>query len=352
MKDKASVNHPAPERRRLLSSLSVYQTPMTDPLPADPATDAPATPLTTSLASLDTLYFYTQSGIEPPSLVQVNLLDGTLAFVAEPAQLFPTALSGLLAAVHTDAPWLGDLGLPTDPEAALPEAPAPVAEPPLADPETFTLVVGSDRKNFLIGPAANAALFGLGQDDLILVGEGNALAFGGLGNDNLFGGAGDDSLFGNLGNDLLEGGEGDDTLFGGEGDDILYGGAGHNALIGGAGADVFRLGKPEAAETPLVGEAIAPLETDPEPNGPTIIVDFSLTEGDILDLSLIATQPAFTSSGLLPFSVVQTGAHTHLQVTNTLGQTTTEAILLNVEADTLTPAAFRLTPPDGLPISK
>jgi Ca2+-binding RTX toxin-like protein len=217
-------------------------------------------------------------------------------------------------------------------------------------------VVGSDRKNFLIGTDANNALFGLEGDDLILVGEGNNLAFGGKGNDTLLGGSDDDILFGGPGDDILEGGAGDDTLFGGEGNDILYGGAGGNRLIGGAGADIFRLGKPGAYVIPLVGEpGLAPPAADlaPKPSGPDIIVDFSLAEGDIIDLSLIAAQPLFAGSPLLPFvSLVQVGSHTHLQVTSPLGQTTTEAILLNVEANTLTPAAFSVTPPDGLPAFK
>jgi Ca2+-binding RTX toxin-like protein len=336
---------------------------MIDSLSTDPETGEPLPSPVTAITSVDTLFFYAQSGTNAPVLKQVNLRDGTLAVVQSTPELFPTALSGLLTAEPTEAPWLIDLGLPDATGVALADQTPlggderlPTSTQPASaevEPQVFTLVVGSDRKNFLLGADDNSALFGLGGDDLILVGQGDNLAFGGKGNDTILGGLGDNIFFGNLGDDVLEGGEGDDTLFGGEGADILSGGAGANVLIGGAGADLFRLGKPEADANPLVGESDVALEPD---HGPDIIVDFSLAEGDVIDLSLIAAQSVFAGSDLLPFlSVVQVGAHTHLRVTTPLtplGQTTTEAILLNVEADTLTPEAFSVTPPDDLPLFK
>jgi len=216
----------------------------------------------------------------------------------------------------------------------------------LTNPPVFTLVQGTAGKNFLIGTAADNAVFGFGGDDLILVGAGNNLAFGGAGNDTVIGGPGDDILFGGAGNDVLEGGAGDDHLFGGTGDDILYGGAGANVLVGGAGADIFRLGTPGAYGGALVGA------TGPDA-GPDIVVDFSLAGGDRLDFSLITVQPAFAGVELLPFlSFVQVGANTEVQVTTPLGQTTTEAILLDVEADTITPSSLSFTTPAGLPLLK
>ncbi len=335
---------------------------MTDLPPTVLETAAADLPPVTSITAVNDLFFYTQAGAEPPVLVKVNLLDGTFATVENPPELFPTALNGLLAAEPTDAPWLIDLGLSDNSALALAQTSLAAEETGLGgevlfsataavEPQTFALVTGSDRKNFLIGPDENAALFGLGGEDLILVGMGNNLAFGGTANDTLLGGPGDNILFGNEGNDELEGGDGNATLFGGEGDDILYGGAGANVLIGGAGADLFRLGKPEPSPLSLVG-ADEPTAT-PASDLPDIIVDFSLAEGDILDLSLIAASPSFVGSDLLSFlNAVQVGDHTHLQITTPLGQTTTEAILLNVEANTLTAEAFRLIPPDGLSIFK
>jgi pSer/pThr/pTyr-binding forkhead associated (FHA) protein len=97
-----------------------------------------------------------------------------------------------------------------------------------------------------------------------------------------------------------------------------------------------------------------PLATDPsletQANGPDIVVDFSLADGDIIDLSMIAAQPLFAGSELRPFlSFVQVGADTHLLVTPPLGQVSTETILLAVQADTITAASLTFTPPDGLP---
>jgi hypothetical protein len=87
--------------------------------------------------------------------------------------------------------------------------------------------------------------------------------------------------------------------------------------------------------------------------GPDIVVDFRLAEGDRLDFSLITVQPAFAGVELLPFlSFVQVGANTEVQVTTPLGQTTTEAILLDVEADTITPSSLSFTTPAGLPLLK
>jgi Ca2+-binding RTX toxin-like protein len=305
-----------------------------------------------SLKEIDTLFFYAQENGEAPVLMAVDLHDGTLAIAEEPLELFPTALSGLLAVEPTIAPWrtqpeLGggalsvpgaEAGLAAGPEApGIPELAASALEtaelgPAESRPLAFTLVVGSDDKNFLLGTVARSALFGLGSDDLLIVAEEEGIAFGGLGDDTVIGGSGNDILFGNAGDDFLEGDLGDDIVFGGDGDDILYGGAGANVLLGGAGADTFRLGQAIAYGVALVGEAeaIAPTVV------PATIVDFNAAEGDRLDLSLIASQPMFSGLSLQPFlSFVQVEADTYVQVTSPLGQTSTEAVLLGVEADSL-----------------
>jgi Ca2+-binding RTX toxin-like protein len=203
-------------------------------------------------------------------------------------------------------------------------------------------VEGSNGKNFLIGTTADDAVFGLNGDDLILTGVGHNLAFGGLGNDTLVGGAGDDGLFGGEGNDTMEGGIGDDLLMGGPGNDVLDGGGGTNVLVGGTGADTFRPNTPGAYN----------IVTTATPQ-PDTLVDFNAAQGDLLDFSLIAAQSLFAGRDLLTLlDFVQVGVDTHVQVSTPLGQVSTEAILLGVQADTITPANLTFTPPVGLPILK
>lgn len=281
--------------------------------------------------------------LEPKALEPKALEPETLESHALEPEALPTAL---------EPETLEPKVLPTDSlgmestEVESPAADQLTMPPAAAEAMVFTLVQGTDAKNFLIGSAADNALFGFGGDDLILTAGGNNLAFGGAGNDTIIGGPGDDILFGGAGNDVIEGGAGNDHLFGGDGDDILYGGAGANVLVGAAGADIFRLGTPGAYGGALVGAT----ELDVLPD---TIVDFSIAEGDRLDFSLIAAQPAFAGVELLPFlSFVQVEANTEVQVTTPLGQTTTEAILLDVEADTITPSSLSFTTPAGLPLLK
>jgi VCBS repeat-containing protein len=88
--------------------------------------------------------------------------------------------------------------------------------------------------------------------------------------DMLMGHAGNDTLSGQDGNDRLSGGEGADTLMGGNGNDTLQGGPGSDTLTGGMGADVFawHLADQGSAGTPAVDT----------------ITDFSIAQGDVLDL--------------------------------------------------------------------
>ncbi|MBE9155571.1 type I secretion C-terminal target domain-containing protein [Nodosilinea sp. LEGE 06152] len=285
------------------------------------ATLAPVSQSST-IVTVDNVFFYGRSA-GSPRLYQVNLAEGSLRAVSEPVDLFSTALDGLFTATPGG---LGGRGTASTSPSS----------------RTFALVEGTSGKNFLIGTAADNALLGFGGDDLILTGRGHNLAFGGSGNDTLVGGVGNNGLFGGNGDDAIEGGVGDDLLVGGAGNDILYGGGGANTLVGGAGADVFRLNSPGAYD-PLVGGGT---DTD-------TILDFNAAEGDRLDLSLIASQPLFAGGDLLPFlNIVQVGADTHVQITTPLGQVSTEAILLGVQADTITPASVTFTPPTGVPLLK
>jgi surface adhesion protein len=64
----------------------------------------------------------------------------------------------------------------------------------------------------------------------------------------------------------IAGGTGDDLLFGGDQDDILAGARGNDLLVGGAGADTFKFSEQGSANY-------------------DDILDYSLAEGDVLDLT-------------------------------------------------------------------
>ncbi|MFA0611617.1 cadherin-like domain-containing protein, partial [Vibrio sp. 10N.222.49.B4] len=81
----------------------------------------------------------------------------------------------------------------------------------------------------------------------------------------LLAGAGNIDLTAGSGNDRLEGGSGDDTLVGGDGNDTLIGGGGSDILTGGDGMDSF-------------------VWFNIEDGVEDTITDFSLSEGDQLDL--------------------------------------------------------------------
>ncbi|QSX34059.1 VCBS domain-containing protein [Shewanella avicenniae] len=83
--------------------------------------------------------------------------------------------------------------------------------------------------------------------------------------DVLNGGSGSDVIFGQGGNDIIDGGANSDVLLGGEGNDLLYGGQGNDILTGGSGIDTFVW---------VAGDT-----------GTDVITDFSISEGDKLDIS-------------------------------------------------------------------
>ncbi|MEO1068012.1 MAG: hypothetical protein AAFW95_02685 [Cyanobacteria bacterium J06638_6] len=333
--DTSEVFQP-PEKQPLGASTALAEPIKTESIKTDSAI-APAqkTPISEALGSeapilqadasppppdLATVFFY-GGRVDAPVLYRVDTATGTRTAIAASPDLSPTELNGLFVI-----------------------SPGSSSNVVLPSP-IFALVDGTEGKNFLIG-TGSSALFGFGDDDLLLAGTTTtSLAFGGNGNDTLRGGTGDDGLFGGNGNDTIDGGDGNDLLAGGDGNDILYGGAGTNTLTGGTGADIFRLGPLQTAPTPLVGEA-EPLAATPD-----TITDFGTT--DQLNFSLLASDPAFANTDLLRFlSFVQVGADTHVQVTTPLGQVTTEAILLNVAADTITSDQLTFTTPPGLPLLK
>ncbi|NCC20839.1 MAG: type I secretion C-terminal target domain-containing protein [Alphaproteobacteria bacterium] len=85
--------------------------------------------------------------------------------------------------------------------------------------------------------------------------------------DVLHGNHSDNTISGLEGNDVIYGWNGNDTISAGDGDDSLYGNAGANILTGGLGADTF------------VFEAATAFDAA------DWIQDFSLADGDVIDLS-------------------------------------------------------------------
>ncbi|MBK1658100.1 family 16 glycosylhydrolase [Paracraurococcus ruber] len=99
---------------------------------------------------------------------------------------------------------------------------------------------------------------------------------GGAGQDMLTGGSATDALQGGDGADLLRGNAGADTLWGEAGNDTLIGGSGADQLVGGSGADLFTFLQ----------------RSDSIVAAPDLILDFSVAQGDRIDLSAIDADPA------------------------------------------------------------
>ena len=83
------------------------------------------------------------------------------------------------------------------------------------------------------------------------------------GDESLGGTTSDDLIYGYAGDDVIYGYAGDDTLSGDDGDDTLYAGTGNATLNGGAGADLYVIS---------------------DPDGIVTITDFSISDGDKIDL--------------------------------------------------------------------
>jgi Ca2+-binding RTX toxin-like protein len=134
----------------------------------------------------------------------------------------------------------------------------------------------------------------------------------------------DDILTGTNSIDYLLGNLGDDILSGLGGDDVLVGGAGIDTLTGGAGADRFVLTNGD---------------------GPDLITDFSVAEGDILDISdvlagaeITAAEFALTPGSFLSFVDAGDGnTNVILDLDGAGGGVSTQlvATLENVSAGTL-----------------
>jgi Ca2+-binding RTX toxin-like protein len=168
-------------------------------------------------------------------------------------------------------------------------------------------VYGGAGDDAVGGATLGDGLYGGGGNDLVVGGQFAIPLSGGeireglgseSGSDRLEGGDGNDALYGLSGNDVVYGGEGNDRgtvtfgldlsvftlkagLFGGSGNDFIDGGRGDDFIVGGAGTDILIGG--------LGGDVFEFRETLESPKGVTrdIIRDFSPTEQDLIDLSLI-----------------------------------------------------------------
>ncbi|WP_133126278.1 VWA domain-containing protein, partial [Vibrio breoganii] len=141
--------------------------------------------------------------------------------------------------------------------------------------------------------------------------------------DALDGGSGNDILFGQGGNDILTGGSGDDLLLGGTGDDTLIGGMGEDIMTGGLGADTFEW-------TPSDLRVFNETDT---------IIDFSIAEGDKLDLSELFTdisEPLELDALLTQLEGTITGDNTQSFITVEKGEESFTIELQGISATELT----------------
>ena len=184
--------------------------------------------------------------------------------------------------------------------------------------DTFDLTAYSDNLKIDLRPG-KASLFsedqvanlGTDADETIHFARGNIFnallhdgdirslienAKGGSGSDRIIGNqvgnslqgySGNDTLNGEGGSDVLIGASGADRLSGGTGADRLYGGAGADDLIGGADADMF-LFKLRTESTVSA-------------SGRDTIFDFSASQGDRIDLSVIDANSKATGNQAFAF---------------------------------------------------
>lgn len=168
---------------------------------------------------------------------------------------------------------------------------------------------GAGGNDTLRGGAGSDTIYGENGEDIFiaLVGDGDDEYFGGSGRDwldfssssygvkvnlnhstqtigsygtdkiagieNIGGGSGNDTLSGNREDNILDGGKGDDQLDGGLGADTLIGGLGNDTFIGAAGSDT------------LEGGSGADLFVFKAGDGADLIADFSIEDGDLIQIS-------------------------------------------------------------------
>ena len=172
--------------------------------------------------------------------------------------------------------------------------------------ETEDWIFAGGGKDTVVGGLGNDVIDGEEGNDTLWGDRNQGSGRDAIGGDDiLYGGKGNDQIRGNGGNDQLYGEEGDDKLWGDDGDDWLWGDGGDDTLRGGKGRDTFVLGVGQGTDT---------------------IRDFRMVD-DFIGLS-----------GQLTFgqlSMTQDGENTLISC-----QDQTLAILIDVNASTLTPESF------------
>lgn len=222
-------------------------------------------------------------------------------------------------------------------------------------------LTGDDNSNQLDGNGGSDFLYGNGGDDVLNGGEGRDVLAGGLGADTLDGGEGRDyadyrdfgttdvdislatgsssegdtllnieAVFGSDGVNTITGDDANNFLYGVGGDDTIDGGAGNDFIQGGAGDDTLTAG--DGTRDILFGNDGADTFTfsDGE-TGRSILADFDVTEGDVIDLTDFAE-----------FASVEDVQAASMQVRNSLfidlGDVT--VVLFNTTAEDLTSDYF------------
>ncbi len=173
------------------------------------------------------------------------------------------------------------------------------------DNNSITIIAGYRGDATVQSSFLNTNLFGFGWGNITAyLGDGNNVVRTGAGNDTIFGGAGMNNISTGAGNDALYGGDGTNYLFGGAGDDLLVGGSGFNVLNGGTGNDMLIGGEGHSIlnggtgdDTIMFGQGdqvnggrgadkfFVMLKANMPNAGQGFINDFSLQEGDSLDLT-------------------------------------------------------------------
>lgn len=162
-------------------------------------------------------------------------------------------------------------------------------------------VYGNNGNDWVQGNQGNDDLYGGKGSDLLLGDEGNDELFAGDGLDQLQGGSGNDTLNCGAqadqaqaggGNDLLNGGKGADTLTAGAGNDSIFAGTGNDTLLGDSGADYLKDGKGSDQMTGGTG-----LDTFSLSAGVDTVTDFSLDEGDLIELPIDRSAVDVSDSG-------------------------------------------------------
>lgn len=144
--------------------------------------------------------------------------------------------------------------------------------------QVFNSINGSSGNDNLQGTSARDKIFGSAGNDWLRGLDGDDNLYGGAGSDLLEGGNGSDLLYGGKGSDMLLGGQGSDTLIGVEPSDSLAGVGEIDMLSGGSGSDRFVLGNATRSYYDDDNDTTFGL------NDYALITDFSLTEGDTIQL--------------------------------------------------------------------